>query len=133
MGLLLYPVFKPKVARAVSKTTGEFLAHELTTLDKIADKKGLARLSAFGDNREVPDDFDGSPDELQDLLGPFDKWFDPAPAKTILLALADTIKQDRRAAKRLGNHEAVIDELLDLARALGIAAEKGAKFHLELC
>jgi hypothetical protein len=64
MSLGIYPCFDPVVPGAKFEALGEALAQEFQTLDKIADANGLTRFTAFGDNREVPEDFEGPPGHL---------------------------------------------------------------------
>jgi hypothetical protein len=131
VGLILYPSFEREVPGAEPRTTGEFLAVEFQLLDSIAESNGIVPLIQFGDNREVPQDFDGSPDELEELLGPWDEWFDSSEGLRAIKALVDLIRNPK-IAKRLQHPEAVLVELEDVARILSIAAEQKIRFRLEL-
>ena len=61
MGLGVYPVFQPRVPEAKFRNDGKLLLQEYEKLDELAVKLGLKRFSSFGDNREIPEDFDGDP------------------------------------------------------------------------
>jgi hypothetical protein len=63
------PAFDPPIEGLVFDRDGKLLLREHEALDGIAIEHGLTPFSDFGDNREVPADFDGDPDELQELLG----------------------------------------------------------------
>jgi hypothetical protein len=121
MGLLVYPVYRTSIPPQ-SHTTGEFLAAELQTLNEIAEEHGLTPVTAFADQREIPADFEGPPEELNDILGPCEDWFAPQEGSRALSALANLIRQLPRAAQRLEAPDAVVEELEDLARQLVIAA-----------
>ena len=82
--------------------------------------------------RELPEDFDGDPEEALEIMGPFDEWFDPAEGKAVFQALANVIKQKPKLAKTLEDPEAVVYELEELARVLAIAEKRKTKFHLEM-
>jgi hypothetical protein len=132
MGLLVYPVYLGSVPPTQTRTTGEFLAAEFPSLDVIAAEHGLTPITAFADPREVPDDFEGTPDELDDLLGPCEDWFSPQEGSRALLDLAKLIRQRGEVAARLESPDEIIEELEDLARQLMVAVKVGAQFRLEL-
>jgi hypothetical protein len=122
----IYPVFKPKLQTAQVTTLGEVLVADLDDLEEIADENDLTPMSAFMDNREVPDDFDGTPEELDEAIGEWNEWFEPAAGADALEALAASVGDHERA-------EELANELQDIARVLRVAAKKqGMKFRLEL-
>ena len=124
MSLGLIPIFKPKNAAKFS-ALGEALAENLEALEALARKKRLVPLSAFADQREVPDDFDGAPEELDALLGPCNDWFDP-------LAGADAIEKLARQCRRAKGMQAAVAELTALVACLKAAAKRSARFRLTL-
>lgn len=132
MSLGIYPVFEPKIAEAKFGVLGETLASSFERLDEIAERHGLIPFTAFRDNREVPADFDGSPDDLEELLGPFNEWFDPESGAKAFEALADLIKSNREEAKRFQYPQDVVEELEELVRVLRIAEKRNARFRLEM-
>ncbi|MFM7159583.1 MAG: hypothetical protein ACKO3P_04325, partial [Planctomycetaceae bacterium] len=77
MALKIVAVFEPLVPDSAPRKweIGAAVLDELTELEELADKFGVVRLSAFGDNRELPADFSGDPEELSRTLGPFSGWF----------------------------------------------------------
>src|SRR5206468_1733948 len=109
MGLLVLPVFNPPL-EASHPTTGEVLARAFDALDRIADDYGLLHFTAFGDTRPVPEGYDGSPDDLDELLdelyGECDDWYDPAVGISAFRALVECIRANRSAARRLRSPKA---------------------------
>ena len=69
MSLGIYPVFQPKLKGTKFDALGEVLAANVEALDKIARSANLTPFTAFADNRPVPEDFDGDPDELAEVMG----------------------------------------------------------------
>jgi hypothetical protein len=108
------------------------LAVNLETLDKIARSAKLTSFTAFADNRPIPDDFDGDPDELAEVMGEWTEWFDPTEGLAAMRALADHIKGSPKAGKRLDRPDGVVEELREMARVLGVAAKQGVRFRLEM-
>jgi hypothetical protein len=120
MSLGIYPVFEAKLTGTKFESLGERLAANFEVLDKIAYSAGLVPFTAFGDNRPIPKGFDGNPDELDDLMGKWNEWFDPTEGQNAMQALANQIKTDPKAAKQLD------DTMLELAQKQGI------RFRLEM-
>jgi hypothetical protein len=122
----IFPVFKPKLQGTQPKTLGETLVADLDDLEELAEKEELTPLSAFMDNREVPDDFDGAPEDLDEAMGSWDEWFVPRDGIAAIEALAASVSDLPHATE-------LEEELLDIARVLKAAAKKrGMKFRLEL-
>ena len=132
MSLGIYPVFEPNLEEGIFQTSGESLAANFETLDKIAGAAKLTPLTAFADNRPIPDDFDGDPDELAEVMGECTEWYDPSLGQIAMQELADHIKGNQKAAKRLEEPPWVVTELEELARVLGEAAKQGVKFRIEM-
>lgn len=129
MSLGIYPVFEPKLKGTEFEALGEVLARNFEAIDKVARSAKLTPFTAFADNRPIPDDFDGDPDELAEIMGEWTEWFDPAEGKIAMHALADHIKASPKAAKRLGG---VVAELEEMARVLAVAESEGVRFRLEM-
>jgi hypothetical protein len=132
MSLGIYPVFEPKSRGAKFAVLGEILAHNFEALDRIADAADLTQFTAFADTREVPADFDGSPEDLEDFLGPWTDWFDPATGRAAIQALVNHIKSNPAAAKRLDYPEDVVTELEQIVRVLAVAETEGVRFRLQM-
>ena len=132
MGVGIFPVFNPNVANAEFDTDGKVLASEFEALDELSTTLGIRLFSSFGDNRPVPDGFDGDPDELYDVMGEFDEWYSASDGIAAFSALAKTIRDDQIAAKLFREPEFVIDELKCLVSCLKVAESAKANFHLEL-
>src|SRR5437899_2753630 len=85
MGQLIFPEFDRKVSLPEPTTSGEFLGRCFEQLDQIAEENGITPpISTFGDTREVPEDFDGDPAELDEVLGPRTDWYDSKDGVTAL-------------------------------------------------
>ncbi|WP_422929292.1 hypothetical protein [Singulisphaera sp. PoT] len=132
MGLGIYPVFEPKLNGTKFDSTGEALAYEMEELEEIAKAAKLTPLTTFVDNRPIPDDFSGDPDELIKLMGESTEWFDPNTGKAAMQALAKHIRSKPDAVKGLEWKGEVLVELEALARILTVAANQRARFRLEL-
>src|SRR5688572_141894 len=91
MGVGIYPVFDPPVDGTAFNSDGKLLLSELYALDHMCAELGVTNLSAFTDTREPPADFglDGQddPDALDELLGEWNEWFDPASALPTIQSL----------------------------------------------
>lgn len=132
MSLGFWPVFERRLEAASFQGLGEVLASNCETLHKIAKLANLTPFAAFADNRPIPDDFAGDPDELAEAMGEWTDWFEAAEGQTAMRDLANHIKADRSAAARLDGAEQVVAELEELAQVLGAAAAEGVRFRLEL-
>jgi hypothetical protein len=132
MSLGIYPVFQPKLKGTTFDALGEVLAANFETLDKIARTAKLTPFTAFADNRPVPEDFDGDPDELDEVMGEWTEWFEAADGHAAMQALADHIRANAKAAKRLDEPDGVVEELTEMARVLGVAAKQGVRFRLQM-
>jgi hypothetical protein len=132
MSLGIYPVFEPKLRGAKFGALGEILAHNFEALDHIAEVANLTPFTAFADTREVPADFSGSPDDLEDLLGLWTEWFDPAKGRAAIQALVNHIKSNPAATKTLDYPEAVVSELEEMVRVLAVAETEAVRFRLQM-
>jgi hypothetical protein len=132
MSLGIYPVFEPELTGTEFNALGEALAANFEALDKIAQSAKLTPLTAFADNRQIPDGFDGDPDELAEIMGEWTEWFDPAEGRAAMQALADHIKASPKAAKQLDELAGAVTELEEMARVLGAAAAQGVRFRLQM-
>lgn len=132
MSLGIYPVFEPKLVGTEFDALGEVLAANLEALDRIARSADLTPFTAFADNRPVPDDFDGDPDGLAEVMGEWAEWFDPAEGHAVVQALAERIQASPRVAARLNEPTGMVAKLVELARVLGVAAAQGVRFRLQM-
>ena len=132
MGMGIFPVFnKPGLDRWYT-SDGKALAVDLPQLDAVAEKLNIRKFSSFGDDREVPEDFDGDPQELDEILGEFDEWYEPKEAIEVFTRLATEIKGPRSSEINLQYPETIVEDLLAIVRCLNAAEEVGAQFRLEL-
>jgi hypothetical protein len=132
MSLGIYPVFEPKLTGTTFDALGEVLAANYQSLDNIAESARLTLITAFADNRPIPDGFDGHPEELAEVMGDWDEWFDPAEGRAAMQALADHIKTSPHAAAQLDDPTDVTQELEEMARVLAAASAQGIRFRLAM-
>jgi hypothetical protein len=132
MSLGIYPVFNPPTPAAKFEGLGEVLALQFDALDKLARTHGLTSLYAFADTREVPADFDGHPEDLEQIMGKWEDWFPCHDGRLAIEALARLITSDTAAAESLESPEAVAHELRGIAQALFVGETEGAQFRLEM-
>ena len=132
MSLGIYPVFNPPVPEAKFDGLGEVLAMQFEALDALAREHGITSLTSFGDTREVPADFDGPPEDLEQVMGPWEHWFACHEGRLAFEALARLINTDPAAAQSLKAPDAVVHELLGIAQALSVGETRGAQFRLEM-
>ena len=131
MSLGIYPVFNPKVPELVFDG-GEALAAEFPALDELADRYNLARLTSFADTRVVPEGFDGPPEELEKVIGPWADWFPCGDGRVAFERLATLITDTPAAAQALQAPDAVAADLRALMQALAVGEAQGAQFRLEM-
>jgi hypothetical protein len=132
MSLGIYPEFQSELTGAKFEALGETLASNFEKLDKIAHAAKLTPLTAFADNRPIPDDFEGDPDDLADVMGVWTEWFDPAEGHAAIQALAEYVKGNAKVAKRLDDVGGVVEELQELARVIKAAAVQNIRFRLQI-
>jgi hypothetical protein len=126
MGIGIFPLFKTRVDGTQFGSDGKVLAAEFELLDELAQKLAVRPFTSFGDNRAVPDDFAGDPDELEDLLGPWDEWFRASDGLVTVEALLKELSAERPAG------DALVGDLEELRRCLQRAAEESVEFRLEM-
>jgi hypothetical protein len=132
MSIEIFPAFNPDVQEARFDAEGKVLTRDMELLDGIAEELNVTPLSSFADNRPIPDDFDGDPSELDEILGEWDEWFSPTDAIKSAEALIAAIRDDPGYASRVSEPEYIIHDLSELTRCLEIAASQGALFRLEV-
>ncbi len=132
MGVGVFPVFNPNIPEAVFDSDGKVLAVEFGALEAVSIDIGVRPFSSFGDNRPVPDDFDGDPDDLKEELGEFDGWFAPSDGIAVFSALAAQIRENSGVSRAFRDSDHVVGELECLISSLKIADSKNALFHLEM-
>ncbi|HVV99440.1 MAG TPA: hypothetical protein VHB77_03805 [Planctomycetaceae bacterium] len=131
MALGIYPAFNPHLKLGYD-AEGQALLDEHEVLCEIAAERGITPITDFSDNRSAPDDWDGDPEELEDMLGRWDEWFPAAEGLQCVEALLRLLETDAATARRLENPEMVVDELQCLARSLRQAHAAGVEFRLEV-
>ena len=91
-----YPVFEMKFEEPKSNFLGEVLLSNVEELDRISRKAKLSPFTMFADNRSIPNDFQGDPEELEDILGEWNEWFDSSEGCAVMRALANISKQNHK-------------------------------------
>ncbi len=132
MSLGIWPVFETKSPEIKFGSLGEILFSNIDALEAIALSAGITSLTAFMDCRAVPDGFDGDPDELSELLGPWMDWYESAQGVLAVDGLLAQIASNPMASKELDEVEWVKTELDELARTLLTAQTIGTRFRLEV-
>ena len=101
-------------------------------LEDVAEDAELVALSTFADSRPAPDDFDGPPWELDEVLGPWDEWFDCKTGASAASALAKELQGNESLDELYDFSDDLVAELEDLARSLLKGAAEGSRFRLEV-
>jgi hypothetical protein len=133
MSLGIYPEFSAKIKGAKFKYLGEVLFSNIDALDEIAVELNLTPISSFGDNRPVPDDFEGPSEDLEELMGEWTEWFDAGEGQFAIQQLIEAIMERPALASRLDGAEEVVLELKGLASILSRAVAQSARFRLGVC
>jgi hypothetical protein len=132
MSLGFFPAFNPEIPSLECEALGEVFLAEIKNLDKIASANGIAKISNFADCREVPEDFDGPPEELEEAMGVWNDWFPAKDGRLAMEKLAELISRDKKVQRKFKTPEALIAELREFTRVLETAEAKGTKFRLEV-
>ena len=132
MSIGFFPVFNPEVVRAEFQSEGVELLRSVEILDDLAGEAGVSCFSQFADMRDVPDDFDGSPEELEALLGSWTEWFSPDALRESCEAILPLIQSKHPLSKPLTDRPAILAELQELARVLALGEAAEARFRLEI-
>jgi len=103
----------------------QLLAYSIDRIESLAARHNLTPLSTYMDNRDVPEDFDGTPEDLLETMGPFDLWFDPRQAASKLAELAKATAT------------ATIEYNTDIAREIAaianiLQANPARRFHFDM-
>jgi len=132
MSLRIVSVWEPTPAASARREweLAGIILDELPELEDLALEFDIAPLSAFGDNREVPEGFTGDPEELERRLGPFQGWFACREGRDAVRGLLQAVHSNRQLADRF-------DNWIDLELALeALQSELGTtparRFRLEL-
>lgn len=130
MGYGVLPTFMPSRDDTELTSDGGLLAHVFDELEELAEELEVPPLSSFTDNRQPPDGFDGDPDDLLDLLGPWDEWFPVELGISTFSRLADALQEPTHAAK-LDDAALVREELRDYLECLASVDSTTTKFRLD--
>ncbi|WP_422928465.1 hypothetical protein [Singulisphaera sp. PoT] len=132
MGLGVYPIFEPSVAKGGFSSDGKFLLDEIEGLDGIASDHGVTPLSIFCDSRLVPDNFEGDPSELEVTVGDRADWFPIADGLQSTELIGEVLRTDSRARSRVGHLQEVLTELEALSTCLRDASRVATSFRFEV-
>lgn len=134
MKLTLFALFEPSGPGAFMRKLEIHAAvlDELNELENLADECGVERLSAFGDNRELPEDFEGDPEEWSATLEPFEEWFGCDEGRKAVKGLLNAVCKNRRLAGRFDNWIDLEIALIDLEHELARGESERTRFRLEL-
>jgi hypothetical protein len=132
MSLGILPVFNPPLRSVKFETDGCRLFRFFERLDRVAVRQGLPLMSSFGDNRPVPEGFDGDPEELEEIQGPWAEWFSASEGLAMASGLRSALQEDKTILGGLSDAESVLSELAALEVVLQAAVKAGAQFRFEV-
>ena len=132
MDLGLRLVVRPAVSGILPHCRGRFLLAELAALDAAAASGALRPLSDFVDPRELPEDFEGEPREVDALLEEWTEWFSLEQGLAALEDLIHCLENDPACRCLLASPERTLFELRDLERCLESVAGRAETFRLEI-
>jgi|SRR5215813_4104661 len=151
MGVSLYLILDRADPTIVPRLEGKVLLGSLPVLDAIASKVGVKGPQSFMDNRPAPTGFEFSkaPDVKKDaaafwtwfeaaekaaaareLTEPWDEWFDAADGVASMTVLAKEVASSERLAAEL-DADVLYEELVEMARCLALARDRGIRFRFE--
>jgi hypothetical protein len=130
MGAAFWPYFDRKVRSTAYCDEGKVLLREIDALDAVAAESNIKLLSSYADNRPIPDGFDGDPDDLEELLGPFEDWFEIKDGIETCEKLGEEVQTRQHINWAHWDSECVMDCLASLRQALEAGLEANAKFRL---
>lgn len=131
MSIGLWPAFDPPLDDLERRLDGHGLVRAAELCDELAETLGVTPLFAFCDMREVPEDFEGDADDLEELLGPWEEWFDAAEGRETVASLIPVFTLPEVIAE-VHDKDLIIADLTELLRCLEAAVKAGARFRLEL-
>lgn len=131
MGVGIYPIFRPSVSVEFD-CDGKQLLREYEALDAIASSLNLSSFSGFGDDRDIPAEFDGSPEELEEMLGERNEWSSLDEGLQTIDGILEEIRSNPSAADSLVDRHAIEEELASLAACLRHAQPLAQHFRLEI-
>jgi hypothetical protein len=130
VGFGIYPIFDKKALRSPIESTGEALGAALELLEEWAERAGVPALTEFdGMHMEVPEDFDGDPEDLE-LPREEWRWFDPNEGLVSIKVFLSKAAKSKARVKRVVDPQHLLDDLESLKAALEKAATTGAKFQI---
>jgi len=128
----IFPIFDKIIDEAIFKIDGKVLLREHQKLDEISVYLGLPRFSSFGDNREIPEGFDGTPDEFEEMIPPFNEWFDVEKGLETVNLIIYGINNNIEIRQKFKIPDILLEELHELSKCLTKAMKYNAKFRLEI-
>ncbi|HJZ94775.1 MAG TPA: hypothetical protein VKE40_28170 [Gemmataceae bacterium] len=131
MGVEIYPEFNPPVRGLIYEAEGKAIADNVDRIEAFSKKRKIRPVTDFLDNRDMPDDVDDN----EEWSATRTDWYPAAEGLHAVQSLAQAIRSDPKAAERWNMEdpdglETLLSDLDDLARCLGVAATRGAKFRL---
>ncbi|MFC2172194.1 hypothetical protein ACFLU6_06130 [Acidobacteriota bacterium] len=133
------PHFKDEVSEAVFDSDGKTITLTLPLLDEIARNLDLKPLSGFGDNRQVPEDFDGDIDDLEEMMGEYDEWHSISDCISTIDGLIQHIRSNKSDVETeikinyslIESSDFIIDDLEELHRCMVAAKSQTDSFRFE--
>jgi hypothetical protein len=138
MGLGIHAVFDQSGVPE-SESQGEALAAALEWLDEVTEREGIL---GFGDfvshpDGDVPEDFDGSPDELEALWAELPAtWHRATDGRIAIQAMRDAAQRAPRPGDDEGYDPFEVDEVIEELNALddqlAQAERLGVRFQITI-
>ncbi len=132
MSVGVWPVFNPALKSLSPDLDGGPLLDSIPALDELCESLGVPLVSGFGDTRLVPEDFEGDPDELDDVMGPWTDWFSVSDGLKMTDALLGALGKPETNIELEHDRSVVVAELEEVARCLRAAARAEVKWRLEV-
>lgn len=129
MSLTLIVESNPDIPLPNAGVYSEELIESLDELEEVAEENNLTSLSAFG--RQIPDDYDGNPNDIEKILGPWEEWFAPEDGIMVVTALMTALTYGEDPV--YDDDDCLLHVLRGLRSDFEIIKEQGAKFRLEVC
>lgn len=132
------PVFQPELpddpVRRLAPRGLRAIVRHIDELNGAAIERDVTMLTDFADNRAAPDEFDGDAAALDEIMGEWTKWFDPADALRTVAALLKELREDPAPFGGVGARDAAAlkEDLEVFAAALAKAIAQGAMFRLDV-
>ena len=88
--------------------------------------------SSFGDNREIPENFNSESDDLDEILGDWDEWFQIEEGILVFSSILKGIRSQQNLRELLVEPKHIEDDLEEVISCLKLAKINSKGFRLEI-